>query len=352
MGLEIQKYLLNGGTLESLKEDYGIIAKRHAGYSNLVLLKYSQIDSPKAHPIVRECRGLILDEANDWAVVSRPLDRFFNYGEFYADTLDQDSIRAYEKLDGSLMCLYYYDGRWNVQTSGTPDASGEVNQMGLTFKELFWQTWNQQGYKLPTPFWRGATFVFELVGPLNQVVVQYQEADIHLLAVRLNSSGKEVSSEARAKSYGWKHAERFDPANLDVSLPATALEGYILIDKDNKRVKIKTAQYVALHRTGSHGMTAEDALAIVMAGEIDEMEAYFPKHKDILRSLESKWLALRSQLKADWSKYGPLAGDRAEFAKAVSQLKHKSVLFSIADSKDWLAMCVANPKRTLKLLAD
>ena len=145
----IQEYLRTK-TLAELNADLGIKATRHKTYPNLVLLKYDQIDSPQAHPIVVECRGLILDEANDWEVVCRPYDRFFNYGDGHASDIDWTTARVYEKLDGSLMMLYWYDEKWHVASSGTPDAGGQVNQeTGLTFADLFWKTWNDLGYKLP-----------------------------------------------------------------------------------------------------------------------------------------------------------------------------------------------------------
>lgn len=51
-------------TLDSLNRDLGISATRHSQHQNLVLLKYDQIESPMDNPIVQECRGLVLDEAN------------------------------------------------------------------------------------------------------------------------------------------------------------------------------------------------------------------------------------------------------------------------------------------------
>jgi hypothetical protein len=43
-------------------------------------LNYDQIESAKAHPVVMECRGLILSYPHG-EVVARSFDRFFNYGE-------------------------------------------------------------------------------------------------------------------------------------------------------------------------------------------------------------------------------------------------------------------------------
>ena len=52
-------------------------------------------------PLVAECRGIILDEQDDWRVVSYPFDKFFNYNESKAAVLDwSQGVDVYEKLDG------------------------------------------------------------------------------------------------------------------------------------------------------------------------------------------------------------------------------------------------------------
>ena len=47
---------------------------------NLVLFKYSQIDSDFFNPIVQECRGIIL-EKDTWRVVAYAFRKFGNFGE-------------------------------------------------------------------------------------------------------------------------------------------------------------------------------------------------------------------------------------------------------------------------------
>ena len=75
--LAVQEFLRTGGTPDALAELYAVKAVRHKAYPNLVLLKYSQIASDMSLPIVQECRGIILDESDDWRVVSRAYDKFF-----------------------------------------------------------------------------------------------------------------------------------------------------------------------------------------------------------------------------------------------------------------------------------
>src|SRR4051812_48509806 len=105
----VQEALRSGAeTLATLEAKYAISAKRHGKYPQLVQLKYDQISSPFAEPLVRECRGIVLDEADGWRIVARPFDKFFNLGEQLAAEIDWASARPLEKLDGSLAIVYFY----------------------------------------------------------------------------------------------------------------------------------------------------------------------------------------------------------------------------------------------------
>ena len=86
--------------LAELAARFAVRGVRHPKYPNLILLKYNQIESPMAEPVVQECRGLILDEAADWRVVSFPYVKFFNYAEPLAAAIDWATAQVYEKLDG------------------------------------------------------------------------------------------------------------------------------------------------------------------------------------------------------------------------------------------------------------
>ena len=97
--LEIQKFLQNTTPAE-LTTQLGIKVKHHPVYPNLMHFSYDQIESPKAHPIVQECRGIILDSANNWKVIAYPFNRFPNYGEQWGGAIDWTNVRVQEKVDG------------------------------------------------------------------------------------------------------------------------------------------------------------------------------------------------------------------------------------------------------------
>ena len=106
--MELQKYLQEQG-LEKLCNEYKINVNRHQKYPNLVCLKYSQIESPMSEKVVQQSRGIILDESNNWEIVSYSYDKFFNYGEPLAVEIDWHTATVYDKLDGCFLGDQFID---------------------------------------------------------------------------------------------------------------------------------------------------------------------------------------------------------------------------------------------------
>ena len=123
--------------MEALAETYAVKVVRHKTNPNLILFKYNQIASDMNLPIVQECQGVILDEADDWRVVGRAYSKFINYGEPNAAEIDWVTARVQEKVDGSLCMAFEYKGSWHVATTGSPDAGGPVGDNSeMTFAAL------------------------------------------------------------------------------------------------------------------------------------------------------------------------------------------------------------------------
>jgi hypothetical protein len=154
----------------------------------LCIFNYCQINSVKSDKLAQQCRGLIL-ELDTWKVVARSFDRFFNYGECLDLQKDFDWSNYFcnEKIDGSLMSLWYYGGMWRVSTRGS-FADQKPNGAPLTWEEMFWQAFgNKDKLKLLNPEY---TYVFEFVSPYTKVVREYPDIDIVLLTVVDNTYGE------------------------------------------------------------------------------------------------------------------------------------------------------------------
>jgi hypothetical protein len=243
---------------------------------NLILFKYNQLESPFAEPIVQSARGLILDEAANYGVVCARFNKFFNYGEGHAAEINWNTARVQEKVDGSLMTLYFYDQKWHVATSGSPDASGQVGDWPFTFAELFWKTFNEMD--LPLPGHYDMCPSFELTSQFNRVVVPHKGAQLTLIGMFDRHTGNEYIDHETpypmVKSYALTSFDDIVRSFADID--PLSQEGYVVVDADFNRVKIKHPGYVALHHL-KDGFGPRRIVEIIRASEKSEVLTYFPE---------------------------------------------------------------------------
>ncbi len=332
--LQTQIFLRQNG-LAALCEKFALKAVRHERFSQLVLLKYNQIFSPMSEPIVQECRGLILDENSDWAVVSHPFDKFFNAAESNAAPIDWKSARVYEKLDGSLMSLYHYDGAWQVASSGTPDASGSMGtRAGKTMAQTFWKIWHDLGLQLPPAEFVGWWFGFEFMTPWNQVVVRHETSKIVAIGAR-GADGNEIWPTDLP--FGWPLASSFPLASLEDALhaaeqiPTAQGEGFVVCDANFRRVKIKSPGYVALHHLRDQ-VSPPRLLELVRSGEGDEFLAYFPDFAAQFQEVRARYDALIADVEADFEAIRAIEAQR-DFAEAANKTTFPAALFALRNGK-------------------
>ena len=123
-------------TLQYLVDVLGIKAKEYKE-EGLIVLNYNMFVTPKDNEFGKQCRGVILD-TKAFNYVCRPFDRFFNHGEEGAGVglnWAKHKISVREKVDGSLVKVYWWNNQWNVATRGTAFAEVEVNGWNKTFQE-------------------------------------------------------------------------------------------------------------------------------------------------------------------------------------------------------------------------
>ncbi|MEL6351914.1 MAG: T4 RnlA family RNA ligase [Cyanobacteria bacterium J06627_28] len=333
--LAVQTYLKSQG-LAALQTAFGIKHRRHTQLENLVCLKYSQYESPMEVSIVQQCRGIILDEANDWAVVSYPYDKFFNYGESNAAPIDWDSATVQDKLDGSLMTLYFYDGQWRVQSSGTPDASGDVSLCKFSFEQLFWQTFEQLGYGLPVGH-EDYCFMFELETPYNRIVVQHSESSLILHGVRNVKTFVEDCPALWAEKTGWRGVNSYPFGTIEAlvaqaeQLDPLQQEGFIVCDRYFNRIKLKSSEYVELSHL-KDGSSYRKLLSVVVNNESAEFLAYFQELKSLFDEMTEKYSTLVAMLESEYKKYRDIEVQK-DFAMTVKDLPYSGVLFALRAKK-------------------
>jgi len=307
--LAIQNYLRTHG-LEKTIKDFSLKTRE---YEHKILLKYDQLVSPTLMglPEMQDCRGIILEKGT-WNVMSLAFRKFFNSEEGNAAKIDWNTAHVLEKLDGTMIQVYYdwHDMTWYAGTTGTANGEGEVNNKnGTTFNDLFWDTVNNKYTFNVCLLNYDYIYVFELTTPYNIVVKPHGESSATLLAVRNRKTLVELSGrdlEMTAVSLDIPLVKSFDINAKNVghllktfeNMPWSE-EGYVVRDGNDNRVKVKNPAYVAVHHL--KGKTAEhNILTIVKTNEIEEFAATFPERTEELNRLKEGYDGLIAKLNGVW----------------------------------------------------
>jgi hypothetical protein len=343
-----QEFLLNGGTPEDLKSQLGIEFKRHPDYPNLVSFKYSQIDSPMGNPIVQECRGLILDEANNWNIVFYGLNKFFNLGEGHAATIDWNRMTVYEKIDDTCVGLYYYDNKWLFCTLGSPNANGKVGDTGITFDTLIRDTWKSLGYIFPNEYiysnssCLNKSYVFGLTTPLNKIVVNHKESNLYYIAVRDNLTLKEESiSSLERIIYQWeevpyggafsnvsRRSKLEDVVKAVNDIDGSKHEGFVVVDENFNRIKLKSPQYILLHRFKS-SFSNFNLFNLALINESSEITTYFPEYEEQLNAYQEQIKSFILKATEVWDTVKDIPfNQQKEFAMIVKDTIYAPIMFT------------------------
>lgn len=318
--LKIQEFIMsNSNWLEQLaREPYSLRIKEK---DNLVMFNYTQGTS-RPCDIVNEARGLIL-EKDSWKVVRYGFYRFYNLHEEGAAELDWDNIQVQEKVDGSLVMFYWYNG-WHMSTRSTFDArEAELPSGKGTFEDVIKVAMENSDVKF-SQFEKYFTYVFELVSPETQVIIPYDKTKLYYLMTRNNNS---LVDYYYRKSVDWPTFKTYNLKTMKEieefvnSFNGKDFEGVVVKDKFNNRVKVKNLNWLKLHKMFNNGrLDRENILEMLMSGEDREFLSYWPEKKEEFKSVRV-WhdnLVARAEL-LDRKDFPAMYPNRKDFALYVNE---------------------------------
>jgi hypothetical protein len=340
--LKVQEYLKSGKSLDDLHNELAIELTYHPTLP-LVILNYSQIDSPKTDSVVRECRGLVLNKEN-WSIVAKAMNRFFNWGEVADEMPDfnWNNVITSEKVDGSLCLIYYFDGKWRVNTRGSFAGGPMLNQ------------WTAKFYHLPETFtWQDGilralqvdsleqlnldpalTYVGEFCSLWNKVVRAYNEPCIYLLTCY---AGEEEVGQRHPRNSHFRELQHY---KLDSALavqqyvsdhPESTFEGCVVKDDGFRRWKIKNPRYIALHHLKGNDniFLPKYALPFLLKGEYQELVTYFPEAKDLLQEYQDKVDGAYDNLENLWRQTHEIPVQKDFALSIVGKTPFTGILFNL-----------------------
>jgi RNA ligase len=292
--------------------------------------------------IVRECRGITFDAASGM-VIARKFHKFFNLGE--RDETQPHRIdwsRPHLRLvkaDGSLMTpiLRGDDVRW-ASKMGVTRVSQPV--------EAFVADRNAYRQLARDAHLRGVTAQFEWCSSAAQrIILDYPESMLVLLAVRDNQTGRYWSQddvEDFAASHGVPCITRTGGAVADHAAYVAALsgvtgiEGEVVVFDSGERYKVKTTEYIRMHKALAGLVQEKDVLALVLADGVDDVKPILSS--EIAEKLDSFAMAVNQGIDHAAVELATLfrdghaasAGDRKRFATEFAQSHKQDAPFLFA----------------------
>lgn len=328
-----------------LKRDFKIKVKIE---DNLAIFNYN-IDCDFYDPIVQEARGIIIDYV-EREVVCWPFRKFGNYTEGYVDDIDWESARVLEKVDGSIVKLWYdvKIGRWQFSTNGVIRAENANVENYALLKYI--DVINQADNLKDIPFNKldkDCTYIFELVSPMNRVVVDYGFTSLYHLGTRNNLTGVEMDVDI-----GVKKPKSYPISSLSDCIKAAVLlnkencdtgeiqnEGFVVVDKNWHRVKIKSPDYIMLHHVSLLKTIGKKECISMLLSDRTRLDVIFERSPNIIPAVKYYDYKL-AELLLDAERFGNLAiklfeeysHDRKAVASIIAKHRLSSIGFKCIDT--------------------
>jgi RNA ligase len=328
--------------------------------------------------ITMQCRGLVTNSQGK--VIARPFKKFFNYEEHKPEEIPNEYFEVYEKMDGSLGILFYYE----YELSEEKRYNLWFNNNYETGMERFFDPNNlpdyDNSYYEPTPKTKGEwvmatrgsftseqsvkgrkllekydynrlhtdyTYLFEIIYPENRIVCVYDFEDLVLLGMVHTESGNEVNihntnnEDIRLNNMignlGFRvvtlyktWGEGFDVLKEEISKDR---EGYVIRFRNGFRMKIKGDEYVRLHRILTN-ISNRDIWEYLKDGKpMDEIldkvpDEFYNWVKDTVSDLQNKFDEIKNNVELEFKELI----NKKEFAEKITGNPNKSFLFKRLDS--------------------
>jgi len=321
--------------LEVLNKYYeeGWLIKQTHPTLPLTIWNYSQTTQyeGKWDEVTLQCRGLVTDA--DGNVIARPFKKFFNIEEGkHTPTSEFD---VYEKMDGSLIIVFWYDGGWVVASRGS-----FTSEQATAASKIFFD-------KLDHNFSIGITYLFEFTANWNRIVVDYGDEDnLTLLgAIRTDDETEATYGQLEmvARGANCDVVKRYDGVKDYSTLKGIIKdnqEGFVVRFSNGDRMKIKGEEYLRLHKIMTEVSTKSiweilsngDDIELILKDVPDE---FFDKVKEYVSELMFQYKTLENEYLRIYNTLSDLKDKRSEFAKRALMFKHPQLLFNIVDGKPY-----------------
>ena len=256
-----------------------------------------------------------------------------------------------EKIDGSIMKLWYdhRKQRWRLSTNGMIDASDAITKppLNYSFDQLFNSADNVRNIQFEI-LDKYNTYIFELVSPESQVVIRYLRSHLYHIGTRNNLTGREYNVSIgvnRPREYALnslddcvRAAESLNKER-DGSVHCITKEGFVVVDGNWNRIKVKSPDYVMLHHLSSNNSFSKKRIIEMLREHtlnIADISNSFPDYAHYFKFYDFKMTELEYQANifCDLTDriYNEYGHDRKVVANKIKNHRLASIAFTHLDT--------------------
>ncbi len=274
------------------------------------------------------CRGLILDE--QYHIIARPFVKFFNYGETANQVIPSESFEVFDKMDGSLGILYWWNDRPYIATRGSFTSDQAIKANELLYSKYA---------KCINQLDKSKTYLFEIIYPENRIVINYGHKEVLVLLAIIDIS---TGIDSPLSDMGFPVVKRYDGLkDIDTirMMQIDEKEGFIVKFSGGFRMKIKFAEYIRLHKiiTDVSSKTIWEHLCDgQLMGDLLEKvpDEFYIWVRNTMDEFDLEYKKIEAEARLEFKKMG----DRKSTALYFQTCEHPAILFKMLENKAYDAI--------------
>lgn len=238
--------------LKKYKADGYLRSQRHP-YFDITIWNYTDKTQyeRKWDEITLLCRGLVVDNKTG-DILGLPFKKFFNIEEtdFTPSFKENDKFECFEKMDGSLILMFFYCDTWVFASRGSFTSDHAIAAKNI-MEYIGYNKFNNK-----------CTYLFELIAPWNRIIVDYGNIEkLVLLGANYNNSFDNIYNyneipynELKASFNdvnGLEIVKRYENVKSIKGLKEIIgdnQEGFVIKFENGERLKIKSINYFKLNK--------------------------------------------------------------------------------------------------------
>ncbi len=195
--------------------------------------------------VTMKCRALVLD--SNGAIVARSFSKFFNYGQKECRIPINCNYKIYDKVDGSLGMLFYYNNDWIFCSRGSFVSDQAIYGIAMIPEQLYKDLNKDLSYS------------FEIIYPENKIIVDYGIQKELIYITSFKKDGTESDDSDIMIKHGIQSVQQYGSGNsgdsdndgsglFDSLLAKNTInkEGYVIRFDDGYRIKLKFENYLKM----------------------------------------------------------------------------------------------------------